>query len=206
MQPQSLTRQPSQQLQTQQRQQARQSLSQPTPPPAQSQAQPHFQRIQTQPRPQPQLTRPHVQHLSSHRPSPSLTRTNPAPLNQGEQPQDLSTTRPSRGSLLPSREVRDEGVKAEGRRDPASESREVSRGGSNSNSRPSSSLPPRPTGASGAGVGLVTGADGRARLRAEPEAAGDDRELRDIVPQSAVPCPSREETVESRTAVSERVS
>ncbi|KAK5895251.1 hypothetical protein CesoFtcFv8_011861 [Champsocephalus esox] len=199
MQPQSLTRQPSQQLQTQQRQQARQSLSQPTPPPAQSQTQPHFQRIQTQPRPQ--LTRPHVQHLSSHRPSPNLTRTNPAPQNQGEQPQDLSTTRPSRGSLLPSREVRDEGVKAEGRRDPASESREVSRGdrGSNSNSRPSSSLPPRPTGPSGAGVGLVTGA----RLRAEPEA---DRELRDMVPQSAVPCPSREETVESRTAVSERVS
>lgn len=44
------------------------------------------------------------------------------------------------------------------------------------------------------------------RIRAEPEAAGEGRENRDLVAQSGVPCPSREDTVESRTAVSERVS
>lgn len=62
--------------------------------------------------------------------------------------------------------------------------------GSNGGPRPSA-----PPGA--AGDGPVPG-----RLRPEPEAV----EFRDIVPQPASPRPGREETVESRTAVSERVS
>lgn len=102
--------------------------------------------------------------------------------------------------MAPRAEVGAEGVRAEGRGQllGALASREAG-GGSNSTSRPGP-VPPGSPGAAG------VGADSRARLRAEPEAAGEGRELRDIVPPSAVPCPSREETVESRTVVSERVS
>ncbi|MEQ2182980.1 hypothetical protein GOODEAATRI_027863, partial [Goodea atripinnis] len=111
-------------------------------------------------------------------------------------------------SQFPRREASMEGITMERRGElvPTSDSREVLGGerGSNSTSRPSSSLTPGPPGV--AGSSLVPGADGRARLRVEPEAAGDTKELRDIVPQSTVPCPSCDETVESRTAVSERVS
>lgn len=108
---------------------------------------------------------------------------------------------------MPNQEVSTEVIRAEGRAEltTASARREVPGvdRGSNGNSRPSGSLS---SGHPGGGTGVVPGADSRARLRAEPEAAGEGRELRDMVPQPAVPCPSREETVESRTAVSERVS
>ncbi|XP_029011889.1 methyl-CpG-binding protein 2 [Betta splendens] len=205
-------------VQTQYRPQSGQSLSQPRPPQSQlqSQAQQYLHQIQTQQRPlsqaPSQLTRPHMQHHSFQRPSPSLTRTNLASTqqNQSEQPQDLSTTRPSRASLLPNREVGVECIVMEGRGEPTmtSENREVLGGerSSNSTSRPPSSVPPEPPGVAGSGIGAVTGSEGRPRHRAEPEAASEGRELRDIVPQSSVPCPSREETVESRTVVSERVS
>uniref|UniRef100_A0A8C6PSJ7 Methyl-CpG-binding protein 2 n=1 Tax=Nothobranchius furzeri TaxID=105023 RepID=A0A8C6PSJ7_NOTFU len=200
------TRDPLQyQLQTQYRAQPRQPLSQSRPHVSQSQAQPHFQQIQAQPHSQ--LSRLEMQSLSSHRSSSILTQTNliSAQQLQNEQPQDLSTTRPNRESQLSSREASVESVRTEGIRElgTASESREVLGGdrGSNSTRRPHSSGPPGV-----AGSGIVPAADGRARLRAEPEAVGEGRELRDIVPQSTVPCPSCEETVESRTAVSERVS
>ncbi|XP_014831696.1 PREDICTED: mediator of DNA damage checkpoint protein 1-like isoform X2 [Poecilia mexicana] len=190
-----------------------QSPTQPRPPIPQSQTHPHFQSLQTQLHPQSlsQHTRLHAQNLVSHRPlSSSHAHPNliPAQQNQSEQPQDLSTTRPPLESQFPRRDASMEGIRMEGRGEllSASDTREVLEGerGSNSTSRPSSSVPPGPPGV--AGSSLVPGADGRARLRVEPEAAGDSKELRDIVPQSTVPRPSCEETVESRTAVSERVS
>lgn len=83
----------------------------------------------------------------------------------------------------------------------SSESREFYGGdrGSNSTLRP-----PGPSGVSE--PSFVPGADGSATLQPESEEAGEGRELRDIVPQSTIPCPSCEDTVDSRTAVGERVS
>lgn len=107
--------------------------------------------------------------------------------------------------MLQNKEISLEGVRVEGKSDPvvASEGGEGvgDETGSGSDLRPPAGVP-----AGVDGPGVVPGADGRARLRAEPEALGEGRELRDMVPQSVVPCPSREETVESRTVVSERVS
>ncbi|XP_077409751.1 methyl-CpG-binding protein 2 [Vanacampus margaritifer] len=174
-----------QQLHIQSRPQSRHSLSQFRPP--QAQAPLHFQQIQ------PQLPRPHTPQLSLH----VAIRPNLVSAQQSEQPQDLSTTHPTRSVEVGPRT--ETGL--------ISESRETT-GGSNSTARPPSSMRSDPPGRTGTedGVGLVSGAEGRARLRVDSEAAGEGRELRDIVPPSAVPCPSREETVESRTAVSERVS
>lgn len=131
----------------------------------------------------------------------------PTPQNQSEQPQDLSTTRPTQEILLQNKELSVESVRVEGKGEPvaSSESREGlgDERESGHTLRPPASVPVAPA---GVGPGVVPGAEGRARLREEPEAPGESRELRDIVPQSVVPCPSREETVESRTVVSERVS
>ncbi|XP_077368300.1 methyl-CpG-binding protein 2 [Festucalex cinctus] len=174
--------------------QSRHSPSQSRPP--QAQAPLHFPQIQ------PQMPRPHTQQLPLQQLSLHVAiRPNLVSAQQSEQPQDLSTTPSARSvEVGPRTETRGEtGL--------VSESRETT-GGSNSTARPPSSMRTDAPGRTGSedGVGLVSGAEGRARLRVDSEAVGEGRELRDIVPPSAVPCPSREETVESRTAVSERVS
>ncbi|XP_037541013.1 methyl-CpG-binding protein 2 isoform X2 [Nematolebias whitei] len=181
--PQTQTRDPScQQLQPQYRAQARPSPSQSRPLLSQSHS---------------QHTRLLAQNLASQ------TNLIPTQKNQNEQPQDLSTTRPSQESQFQRRESSTEDVRMEGRREltTSSESREVLGGDRGSNS---ALRPPGPSGVSG--PSFVPGADSSARLQPEPEEAGEGRELRDIVPQSTVPCPSCEETVDSRTAVGERVS
>nr|XP_040025965.1 methyl-CpG-binding protein 2 isoform X1 [Gasterosteus aculeatus aculeatus] len=127
-------------------------------------------------------TQPRPQLTRPHRPSPNLSRTSlsPAQRNQSEQPQDLSTTRAGRGS----REDSVEGLGQEGRgeSDTALETREVvgegGDRGSNSTLRPTGPAPSVPPGAAGVTEGLP----------------------------DLVPCPGREETVETRTAVSEQVS
>lgn len=84
----------------------------------------------------------------------------------------------------------------------AADSRESLVGSNNTSRAPTTTTTTVPGPSGGPGPGI----EGRARHRAEVEAAADSRDLRDIVPSSAVPRPSREETVESRTVVSERVS
>ncbi|XP_049610575.1 methyl-CpG-binding protein 2 [Syngnathus scovelli] len=184
------------QIHIQSRPQIRPSLSQTRSP--QSRMPLHLPQIQ------PQLPRPHLQ-LPLQQPSLHMAVShNLVYAQQSEQPQDLSTTSPTR-SLEggPRTEIRVEGGLV-------SESRETT--GSNS-TPPSAPGPPSSMrsdldGRAGTedGVGLLSGTESRARLQVDSEGAGEGRELRDMVPPSAVPCPSREETVETRTAVSERVS
>ncbi|XP_019748390.1 methyl-CpG-binding protein 2 [Hippocampus comes] len=180
------------QLHIESRPQTRHSLSESRPLPARAQL--HLHQIQPQ-MPRPQSQQLPLQQLSLH------MRPNMVSAQQSEQPQDLSTTPSTRSQEGVSRtEIRVEAGRV-------SESRETT-GESNSTAMPSSSICSNPPGGTGTeeGVSVVSGAEGRARLRADSEAVDESRELRDMVPPSAVPCPSREETVESRTAVSERVS
>ncbi|XP_061603582.1 proline-rich protein 36-like isoform X1 [Phyllopteryx taeniolatus] len=166
------------------------------PQPPQARAPLHFQQIQPQP-PRPHPQQPPLQQLSLR----MASRPNLASAQQSEQPQDLSTTPTTRSvEGRPRTEVQVEAGLV-------SESKDTI-GGSNSTAKPPSSMRADPPGRAGTEdcVGLVSGVEGRARLRVDSEVGGEGRELRDMVPPSAVPCPSREETVESRTAVSERVS
>ncbi|XP_037101796.1 methyl-CpG-binding protein 2 isoform X1 [Syngnathus acus] len=185
------------QLHIQSRPQIRPSLSQTRPP--QSRMPLHLPQIQ------PQLPRPHLQQLPLQQPSLHMAIShNLVYAQQSEQPQDLSTTSPTR-SLEggPRTEIRVEaGLVSESRETTGSNSTPPSAPG------PPSSMRSDSDGRAGTedGVGLLSGTESRARLQVDSEGAGEGRELRDMVPPSAVPCPSREETVETRTAVSERVS
>ncbi|KAM8863658.1 methyl-CpG-binding protein 2 isoform 2-T2 [Spinachia spinachia] len=155
-----------------------QSQTQYSPQPRQSPYH-HPPQSQTQPHVHQIQTQPHSPLTRPRRPSPSQSRTTlgPAQRNQSEQPQDLSTTRAGRGS-------REDGVGGLGRGEAATalETREgVEDGGdrgSNSTLSPTGPAPSVPPGSAGVAEGLP----------------------------DLVPCPGREETVETRTAVSEQVS
>ncbi|XP_077458246.1 methyl-CpG-binding protein 2 [Stigmatopora argus] len=182
------------QLLIQSRPQLRQPLVQSRPP--QDRARQQFQQIQPLP------PRPQLQHLPPQQISLRMASVpNLATVQQSDQPQDLSTTSFTRSMEgRPRTEIR---VEAE----LISEIRETI-GGSNSTASPPSSFrydPPERSGTEDS-VGLVSGTESLPRLSVDSEATAEGMELRDMVPSSAVPCPSREETVESRTAVSESVS
>ncbi|XP_077581809.1 methyl-CpG-binding protein 2 [Stigmatopora nigra] len=182
------------QLLIQSRPQLRQPLVQSRPPPDRA--------LQQFPQIQPLPSRPQLQQLPPQQISLRMASIPNLPtVQQSDQPQDLSTT-----SITRSMEGR---PRTDIRVEPEliSEIGETI-GGSNSTASPPSSFRSDPPERSGTedSVGLVSGTEILPRLSVDSEATAEGMELRDMVPSSAVPCPSREETVESRTAVSERVS